>query len=55
MKMNLIASMKNNDLVSKTYFHMKGFAPGLVLNKGKRQLGNALWSIIINNLIVFAS
>ena len=32
-----------NGLVSKTDFHMKGFASGLVLKRRQRELGNDLF------------
>ena len=37
-----------NGLVRKPYFHMKGFALGLVLKQSLRELGNGLLFPLLN-------
>ena len=41
-KLNFINQILVHLHVNKTNFHMKGFALGLALKRGERQLGNRL-------------
>ena len=40
--------LHENEIAYRYHFHMKGLAPRLVMNRGTRELGNELLSVMLS-------